>query len=176
VKAEKSAATREAYNQRVQDCRDALAGLPVPASGYRELLSRVSVPELLAMAEDHLEDRPRRRFRHVISEATRVLQARQAMIAGDASEFGRLLCESHRSLRDDYEVSHPVVDELVDIAMQAGAWGARITGAGFGGCIVAAVSAEKAEKVVSAFEERFPAFAARASAGARVVDNRVLIW
>lgn len=180
VKAEKSAATREAYNQRVEDCRDALRRLPVRATGYPDLLARVPGAELLRMAEEHLADRPRRRFRHVVTEAARVWEARDALVSGDAARFGRLLAESHRSLRDDYQVSHPEVDRLVDLAMESGAWGARVTGAGFGGSIIAAVPADNVNRVIGDLEERFYGprrikgleggflLAARASHGARV--------
>lgn len=89
-----------------------------------------------------------RRFRHVVTEGARVRAARNAMLAGDAPRFGALMDASHASLRDDYEVSCAELDELVALARGAGAFGARLTGAGFGGCVVALVKARDAERVV----------------------------
>jgi N-acetylgalactosamine kinase len=77
-----------------------------------------------------------RRVRHVLSEAERVNQAEEALHAGDAAAFGRLMDASHASCRDDYEISCDALEELVRIAKEAGALGARLTGAGFGGCTV----------------------------------------
>jgi galactokinase len=75
--------------------------------------------------------------RHVVSENDRVLEAAAAMRAGDTAELGRLLVASHQSLRDDFAVSTPELDLLVDLLLDEGALGARLTGAGFGGCVVA---------------------------------------
>jgi len=85
----------------------------------------------------------RRRARHVITEIGRVRLAVDAATAGDAATLGRLMNESHVSLRDDFEVSIPELDQLVE-RMQStpGVHGARLTGAGFGGCVVAMVDAE----------------------------------
>ncbi|HVO28039.1 MAG TPA: galactokinase [Candidatus Margulisiibacteriota bacterium] len=77
-----------------------------------------------------------RRARHVLSEAERVAQAETALRAGDALAFGQLMDASHASCRDDYEVSCPELEELIALARDAGAVGARLTGAGFGGCTV----------------------------------------
>ncbi|PYP08841.1 MAG: hypothetical protein DMD56_11885 [Gemmatimonadetes bacterium] len=98
-----------------------------------------------------------------------------------SATFGRLLDASHQSLRDDYEVSHPELDRLVGLAREAGAAGARLTGAGFGGSIVALCRVERAPEVVAALRERFYAprgaadgvgrhmFTAEPSAGAEVL-------
>jgi galactokinase len=77
------------------------------------------------------------RARHVVSENARVLRAAAALRAGDSGALGRLLHESHASLRDDFEVSTPELDVLAEALESAGALGARLTGAGFGGCVVA---------------------------------------
>ncbi len=91
-----------------------------------------------------------RRARHVVSENVRVLEAQAAMEAGDAAQVGRLMQASHASLRDDYEVSIPALDAMVGEAMkQDGCHGARMTGAGFGGCAVALVDA--APEVIARF-------------------------
>ena len=80
----------------------------------------------------------RARARHVVSENARVAAAVDAATAGDAGELGRLMDESHRSLRDDFDVSVPELDELVErLRSIPGVHGARLTGAGFGGCAVA---------------------------------------
>jgi len=85
----------------------------------------------------------RRRARHVRSESGRVLAAADALEAGDLATVGRLMSESHRSLRDDYEVSTPALDALVErLTAMDGVFGARLTGAGFGGCVVALASPE----------------------------------
>ncbi len=155
VHAEKSGAARQAYNERTRQSKAARASLP-------QVLSR--------------------RFRHVITEGARVRQAEAAMAAGNLGVFGQLLDASHRSLRDDYEVSHPELDRLVEVAREAGAAGARLTGAGFGGSIVALCRVERAAEVVSALREKFYAprgaaddverhvFAAEPSGGAEVMS------
>jgi len=85
----------------------------------------------------------RRRARHVITEIDRVRQAASASRAGDAGRFGSLMNESHASLRDDFEVSIPELDQLVErLQSTPGVHGARLTGAGFGGCAVALVDAD----------------------------------
>ncbi len=86
------------------------------------------------------DDRLRRRARHVVTENQRVAEAADALRAADLERFGQLMRESHRSLRDDFEVSTPALDALVDrLNATAGVFGARLTGAGFGGCAVAVV-------------------------------------
>ncbi|ABS63549.1 galactokinase [Parvibaculum lavamentivorans DS-1] len=82
-----------------------------------------------------------KRARHVVSENTRVTAAVAALERRDLRGFGMLMVESHRSLAENFEVSTPVLDRLVDDALEAGAYGARLTGAGFGGCIVALLPA-----------------------------------
>ncbi|MEJ2412520.1 MAG: galactokinase [Anaerolineales bacterium] len=86
------------------------------------------------------------RARHVITENQRVLEAVQALEKGDGESLGRLMNESHRSLRDDYRVSREELDQMVEIAQaEPGCFGARMTGAGFGGCAVALVKADLVE-------------------------------
>jgi galactokinase len=96
---------------------------------------RLGVPTLRDATRDQVADDPI--ARHVVSENERVRQFAEALRRNDVDALGRLMCESHRSLRDDYRVSTPELDLLVDLLVQHGAYGARLTGAGFGGCVVA---------------------------------------
>ncbi|MFN3929628.1 MAG: galactokinase, partial [Thermoflexus sp.] len=123
-----------------------------------------------------------RRARHVVTENERVLQAVAALERGDLQAFGALLYASHRSLRDDYEVSSPELDTLVEAAGSvAGVYGARLTGAGFGGSILAVVRREAApaagEAMTRAYLDRFgrqPAlFVVRPDDGATVHLNAI---
>jgi galactokinase len=97
-----------------------------------------------------------RRAKHVHTENSRVLATVQAFRAADLTEAGRLFCESHASLRDDYEVSVPEVDALTDIVSRVpGTYGARLTGGGFGGSIVALADAEGARRIAAAAVESY---------------------
>jgi len=98
-----------------------------------------------------------RRARHVVTENRRVLDAVQAMRAQESARVGRLFIESHASMRDDFEVSVPLIDALVEIAQRVqGVYGARLTGGGFGGSIVALADARvartAADAIVSAYD------------------------
>jgi len=160
VHAEKSGAAQQAYNERTRqgdEARRLVAsrrGLPEDTA-YAALLTADSVDELLKVAGASMPQVLSRRFRHVLTEGARVRQAEAAMAAGNLEAFGRLLDASHQSLRDDYEVSHPELDRLVELAREAGAAGARLTGAGFGGSIVALCRVERAPEVISALREKF---------------------
>ena len=82
-----------------------------------------------------------RRARHVLTENERTLRAAEALRAGDSRTLGRLMNESHQSLREDFEVSTPALDAMAESARNTpGCHGARLTGAGFGGCVVALVA------------------------------------
>jgi galactokinase len=99
-----------------------------------------------------------RRARHVVTENQRTLDAAAAMAASDALALGQLMSASHRSLRDDYEVSGPALDAIVEIAERApGCLGARMTGGGFAGCAVALVEADRAEEFRVATEAKLDA-------------------
>ncbi len=97
------------------------------------------------------------------------------MATGDLVTAGRLISASHASLRHDYEVSTPQLDELVGLAEGAGAYGARLVGAGFGGSIIALVDAGTAADVAAAVVERYSgdaaAFVVHASDGARITTT-----
>jgi galactokinase len=96
----------------------------------------------------------RRRARHVVTEDERVTESVAALSAGNLERFGRLMDESHASLRDDYEVTVPQLDAMVAAAHEvAGVYGSRMTGAGFGGCTVSLVAAD----AVDEFRRHVPA-------------------
>jgi len=101
-----------------------------------------------------------RRARHVHSEHRRVLETVVALNRGDLAGVGVLFADSHRSMRDDFEMTTPEIDALVDGAVAFGAEGARLTGGGFGGCIVACVPAHAANEWFSLLKARFPAISA----------------
>ena len=180
VRAEKSAGAREAYNERARQCREALAVVARPSPTYRDLVAYDEPSGLLQHARRTLTPVLFRRFRHVVTEGRRVALAEAAMHDGDPGRFGKLMVQSHNSLRDDYEVSTPELDEIVAIALEAGAAGARLTGAGFGGCAVALCDISTVAPVMEALAARFytpclssPStrdmmFAAKPSGGARV--------
>jgi galactokinase len=97
--------------------------------------ARIGVPALRDAALDQVTDDPV--ARHVVSENERVHRMVRALRAGDLEDAGAILTEGHRSLRDDFAVSTPEVDALVDRLLRLGAYGARLTGGGFGGCVIA---------------------------------------
>jgi len=139
--------------------------------------TRLGVGTLRDATAARVVDDPR--ARHVVSENERVRRAAVALRLDDRVTLGRLLSESHASLRDDFEVSTPELDRLVDLLVDAGAFGARLTGAGFGGCVVAVVAPEDRPGIAAGVCARYEratglipsAFAARPSAGATVIDR-----
>ena len=137
-----------AYNQRRQEC-DAVLRLLSPHLPHARALRDISSRDLAAW-EHLLPLTLRRRARHVVTENERVLAAVPALRAGDVATVGAAMLRSHASLRDDYEVSAPELDLLVEAATEVeGCYGARLTGAGFGGCVVALAAAEAAPEVVT---------------------------
>ena len=124
-----------AYNERVGQCME---GVKVVQRRHPEIRSLRDVDLLwLEGSRGELSEVVYRRCRHVITENGRTLSAVKAMDSNDAVKLGELMSESHRSLREDYEVSCPELDDLVDLAMGTGyVFGARLTGAGFGGCTI----------------------------------------
>jgi len=118
------------YNRRREECEDACRHLGV--ASLRELEDR-PLDAILERLPAPLD----RRVRHVVTENARVREAVAALAARDDARLGALLTASHRSLRDDYEVSTPELDRLVELATAAGALGARLVGGGFGGSIIA---------------------------------------
>jgi galactokinase len=129
------------YNRRRADCERGVKLLQPHLPGIRALRD-VEIADLEAWKQV-LPMTVYRRCRHVITENQRVLAAAKALQSGEADRFGRLMYESHASLRDDYEVSCRELDLLVDLASPyPGVYGARMTGGGFGGCTVNLVKAD----------------------------------
>jgi galactokinase len=137
------------YAARRKSCEQAAAELGVPA------LRSVSVADLDGALARLSDDVVRRRVRHVVTEIHRVEEAVALMHAGKLREVGPLFTASHVSLRDDFEITVPELDVAVDAALAAGALGARMTGGGFGGCIIALVEAAAADSVLAAIEKAF---------------------
>ena len=116
------------YDDRRAACERAakVLGVEQLRDARKEDLARLSGEEL-------------KRARHIVSENSRVLEAVKALQAEDFRELGRLMYASHASMRDDFEISTPELDSFVELAQEFGAPGARLTGAGFGGCAIALV-------------------------------------
>jgi galactokinase len=142
--------TDNEYATRRAMCEDAAARLGLPA-----LRDITDLDAALAELPDGVI---RRRVRHVVTENQRVLDTVTLLRAGKLREAGPLLTASHASMRDDYEITVPEVDTAVEAALAAGAYGARMTGGGFGGCVLALVDAAQtqavAEAVARAYDER----------------------
>ena len=141
-----------AYNERRAQCEHAARTFGVAA------LRDVDAPAFAARA-DELDPVTRRRARHVVTEDARTLRAAEALTVGDLVAMGTLMNDSHASLRDDFEVSRRELDAMVDVAQaHAGCYGARMTGAGFGGCAVALVRRAEARRfaadVIGEYERR----------------------
>jgi galactokinase len=145
------------YNKRRAECDEGVRILSASLPGIRAL--RDVTPESLAPLLAKLPSVVAKRCRHVVSEDARVLQAVAAMGSGDTGRLKTLMAESHASLRDDYEVSCPELDVLVDLALPLPyCHGARLTGAGFGGSTVNLVEADAVESfsrtITSGYRER----------------------
>ena len=160
------------YNARREDCEKAARhfGVSVLRDVSMKAL-RERVHELSAVIH--------RRARHVISENDRTLVAADAIRNQELSTFGDLMTASHASLRDDFEVSCPELDLLVDIALDVeGVYGARLTGAGFGGCMVALVEKQAVDRLIEAIETNYALvtgrqasiYICRASAGVSEIE------
>ena len=136
------------YADRSSACERAAAAMGVESLRDAESADLEAMPAELGTEQ--------RRARHVLTENRRTLDAAQAMAEGDAETLGALMDASHDSLRDDYEVSGPALDELVEIARDSpGCLGARMTGGGFAGCAVALVRAEAASEFQGRVAQRY---------------------
>ena len=137
------------YKERRAQCEAAAAGLGVPSLRHLDvdqLFRLASLPTIVA-----------HRARHVITENRRVLDGVLALQTGDIHHFGRLMVEAHRSQRDDFGITVAETDELVEAALAYGAIGARQTGGGFGGCVIALVEPDHLAKWWQAVSQTAPA-------------------
>ncbi len=164
------------YNTRHEECNKALRILKEHKSSIKALRD-ASLADLEAVKSE-MSDVIYRRAKHVITEVARVFKAVELLDKGDGEGFGRLMVETHASLRDDYEVSCQETDLLMELAMQIpGCLGARITGGGFGGCTVNLVQEEAGEAFIARLHEEYlkasgkdtNIFHCQAEDGARVV-------
>ncbi|MGA2035600.1 MAG: galactokinase [Thermoguttaceae bacterium] len=160
-----------AYNERRAQCEAAARFFQVKA------LRDVTLAQL-QQSDGQLDETTHRRARHVISENERTLRAVEVMRCGDVQKLGQLMNQSHASLRDDYEVSSDALNAMVECAQaQPACYGARMTGAGFGGCAVAIVPSEAAQEFVAATAAAYQArtghtpavYVCRATNGAEVL-------
>jgi galactokinase len=144
------------YNKRRVSCEAGVAKLQTVLPGITELRD-VSLAQL--EAHKHLlDDLTYRRCRHVVTEDERVLEAETALRAGDVARFGDLMNQSHTSMRDDYEITCPEIDTMVEIAQKLpGVHGARMTGGGFGGCTVSLVEAGKVDAFIESLRTAYKA-------------------
>ncbi|MDO4716024.1 MAG: galactokinase [Propionibacteriaceae bacterium] len=135
------------YASRRASCEEAAALLGVPA--LRDVTDLDSALERLS------EETMVKRVRHVVTENDRVLEAVRLARQGRLRELGPLLDASHASMRDDFEITVPTVDLAVEVARDAGALGARMTGGGFGGCIIALCEEAEGQRIGAEIAEAF---------------------
>ncbi|HEY9107182.1 MAG TPA: galactokinase [Roseateles sp.] len=162
-----------AYNERRAQCEAAARFYGVPA------LRDLTEAQLGSAPPAGLDPVAWRRARHVVTEDTRTLAASDALRDGDLQKLGALMAASHASMRDDFEITVPPIDELVALVhgCLAGEGGVRMTGGGFGGCVVAVTTPARAqqavERVLSAYRSpeglQATPYLCHASAGAGVV-------
>jgi galactokinase len=143
------------YNARRNECQQGVRELSVVLPGIRALRD-VRVNDL--RAHGHLlSPVVLKRCRHVVMENERVLESAEALKRGDLSDFGKLMYQSHVSLKNDYEVSCPELDAIVDIcAEEPGVFGARMTGAGFGGSAICLAGNDATQRVVERLQSEYP--------------------
>ena len=175
----KHSLTGSEFPERNASCKEAAKRLG--ASILREVTMETLLASKDKLIDDENGDRLFRRARHYVGEDVRTLKMAEALVAGDWDTVGAQMYGSHDSLRDDYEVSCPEIDALVEIARkigkEGGVIGSRITGGGFGGCTVSLVKTEKADEIAQKYREEYKKrtgneatiFVTRPAQGARVL-------
>lgn len=147
--------TASKYNERVAECGEAVRAMREVLNMFGTHLRDFTLEHLEA-AREQMREVVYRRARHILTENARTLEARDAMRAGDAAFLGRLMNASDDSLRDDYEVTCAELDAMTRIARALpGCYGARMTGAGFGGCTIQLVAREHAAAYCSELLGRY---------------------
>jgi UDPglucose--hexose-1-phosphate uridylyltransferase len=145
---------RGGYNERRRECEEGLRALREVLPGIQALRD-VTLDEL-NRHRNRLNPVTFKRVRHVVTENERVKRAASALESGDLPQLGRLMADSHQSLRDDYEVSTPELDLMVELAKgQREVLGARMTGGGFGGCTINLVDEARALEVQREIEQTY---------------------
>ena len=164
------------YAQRRAQCEEAARILGIPSL-------RHATAETVNGAKPKMSDVVYRRARHIVSEIERTVHAAEGVRASNWPTVGQLMYASHASLKDDYEVSCPELDAVVDIALniglKGGVYGCRMTGGGFGGCTVALVDSSRvqaiSEQIATAYEKKTgikpTLFESRPAAGASVIKG-----
>jgi len=164
------------YNNRRRQCE--LAARQLGLVALRDM-----DPQQFQSRQSQLDAVVARRARHVITENERTQAAARALAAADLPALGRLMASSHASMRDDFEITVPAIDQLVDIvqAVLGDQGGARMTGGGFGGCVVAITEEAMAPAVAAAVADKYPqrtglhaaVHVCKASAGAGIVRRKM---
>ncbi|HPU84521.1 MAG TPA: galactokinase [Candidatus Latescibacteria bacterium] len=158
------------YNERRGQCEEGVRLLKTRYPGIEAL--RDITTEMLNIGRKNMSETVFRRCRHVVTENARVCAAAKAFAENDFRTVGKLLHESHVSMRDDYEISLPDIDLLVEIASSApGCYGARLTGAGFGGAVVSLVDTCAANAFAEEVVEEYRAKTSKAGSAMRVVPD-----
>jgi galactokinase len=167
------ALTDGGYAERRASCESAVAKLSIKS--LREItLEQLESSRELLIATEYI------RARHAVTEMQRVLDCVDALSASDFEKVGRLINQSHTSLRDDYTVSCPELDTAVDAALAAGALGSRMVGGGFGGSAIALIQASKTAETIKGIERAFSSkgfkaprfFTSLPSQGAELLSRR----
>ena len=168
------ALTDGGYAERRASCESVVAKLKIKS------LRDLSMQQLDSQ-KDQISEVEYQRARHAVSEMQRVLQCVTALTAKDFAVVGKLLNQSHRSLRDDYTVSCPELNVAVEAANNAGALGSRMVGGGFGGSAIALIEVSKTRKTIDAIENAFTInkfkaprfFTSLPSQGAEIISRKI---
>jgi galactokinase len=137
--------TESKYNERVKECKEALQKLAVKKRVVH--LCEYTISDLDWIHQELTDPILWKRVRHVVTEQARTILAKTMMEEHDVMGFAKLLDQSHQSLKEDYEVTGIYLDTLVGAAKASGACGARVTGAGFGGCAIALVRNDQIKSI-----------------------------